>query len=425
MADPTVPPSGSKPMRFIARRDLGGYASQLPVLEQIAGIELEKPFVLLCGPNGSGKTALLRAMRLSLGLMGERLGRGLVELEENPLALLPKEEQAGRERNTGTFWREQILKQVPFLLDVEKMGWSGQRSWLFDSRKETSLVSGAGSLDADLNYHVMKLASGGGRVSHGQALRGGWWHAIEWALGGIDAGDPFDRGVSDTQALIWERFAAGAAPAARPCERWLLLDEPEVALDVEAQVTGLAAIVANAEIGHLRVFCASHSPLFAAGLGEHPNVQVLDLSPPGTKSWYSCLKRGLEIVGDMTTVIAVGRDIRCNVEKARQRREEQAARELEKLRQQAAVLVEKLPWKDQAGIVLARRHPDGRAPERVGGMRNFDWDRADGPLQTKGIFKNGKLTPLGRAIGDLLIEREFDPADEPPPKPRAARKKQV
>jgi ABC-type hemin transport system ATPase subunit len=71
----------------------------------------------------------------------------------------------------------------------------------------------------------------------------------------------------------------------RSTERWLLLDEPEAALDIEAVMIGLSLLIRAAAPAKLRVLCASHGPMFAAGMAEDPNVQVVDLG--GAQPWFA------------------------------------------------------------------------------------------------------------------------------------------
>lgn len=295
-------------MRLAVRSDLGGYAAALPQLAAVAKVGIEKPFVLLCGHNGSGKTALLHMLRNAIGLSGARAGRaGGGEFER----LLDPEEAGGDPGKLaawrGGFARGKMPDKSPGVLDLGALGWAGQRTWLFDSRGETEML-GSSAFDEDIGYHAAMLVGGAKRASHGQALRHGWTQALRWGAGGLEAPDPYDEGRRLPPArreLL--KLAMGDAKE-RPAERWLLLDEPEVALDAEAQFLGFATLIRHAAPGRLRVFCASHSPLFAAGLADDPNVQVLDLGGEA-RPWFAVQKAALIRAADPAALAKAAEDV--------------------------------------------------------------------------------------------------------------------
>ena len=294
-------------MRFVVRSDLGGYAGSKDELRALADMEVEKPFVLLTGPNGAGKSALLRMIRASIGLEGERAGHFGTEFSR-PVDKDESGDDLGKlAAYVHGFDGPKAPRDFPGVLDVRQLGWTGQRSWLFDSRAETNLVA-ASSFGADMMHQVAMVAGGAARVSHGQLLRRSWGDALHWALGYDPALDPYDnRNIPKGRKALIEALA----PTGRSDERWLLLDESEVAIDVEQLVLGLSLLLETAEIGKLRVFCASHSPLFAAGMAEHRNVQVVDLGGP--KPWLAAQQAAMMIASSPSEISRIAGVVTKNI----------------------------------------------------------------------------------------------------------------
>ena len=235
-----------------------GYASDALRSSGVDGTTIDKPFVFLTGPNGSGKSALLRGIRASIGVLGERAGQKI--------------------RTEGMFGRADE-RDVPARLDLEALGWNGQDTHLFDSRETSALAKSSTFDEGNMLHHVSMIAGGGSRVSHGQFVSRDWWSALEWAV----------------------------APSEDERERWLLLDEPETAIDAEKLIIGFAALLEAAEPGRLRVFCASHSLLFASGLTRHEKIQTIDLGE--RVDWVSTARIALDISADAEKLSDVGRSI--------------------------------------------------------------------------------------------------------------------
>lgn len=288
-------------MRLTLRRDLGGYA--LPTLAKtlIDHTWIDHPFVLLTGPNGSGKSAVLRAVRASMGLRGERAGQLDTPFQPHldPSTTDDPERLATQVLSPGR--GEVPADHVPAVFSLEDLGWRGQQTYLFDSRA-ASQIANAASFDHDMSYHVSLIAGRGRNVSHGQFVSRTWWEAIEWAAGLHDLPDPWKSAPSPAKAAVRASALAGAEPST---ERWLLLDEPETAIDAEALLIGLSVLLSLAEPGTLRVLCASHSLLFAAGLSDHPKIQTVDIG--GT--WLDTQKIALNVASRIDKVDDVGRDI--------------------------------------------------------------------------------------------------------------------
>lgn len=291
-------------MKIALRRDLGGYALDVVAASDIDGLEIQKPFVLLTGPNGSGKSALMRAIRATIGLRGERAGQLNEEFVHH---LDPKSEtDVGR---LATYRREsrdgaEPQKHVPAVLDLEQLGWSGQPTYYFDSRAASSLAS-KGSIDDDIGFHISMIAGGGANVSHGQFVSKSWWDALHWAVGLSEEKTAWEnQHVTPARRKVLEEGLKEDAPSA---ERWLFIDEPETAIDAEALMIGLSVLLKIAEEGRLRVFCASHSLLFAAGLAKHEKVQVVDMG--GKSPWFNTQEIVLRIAGDRDKIESIGEDI--------------------------------------------------------------------------------------------------------------------
>lgn len=407
--------------RLVVREDLGGYGASNPALTSIAGVELVKPFVLLCGPNGSGKTSMLRMIRAAMGLTGERQGSARGDEFAPPIKLPECDGDLGKMAAWASSFRGgNLAKGLPGVLDVRALGWRGQRSWLFDSRSETQMTSAA-TFDDDIGYHASMIMGGASRRSHGEVLRGGWFRAVQWGLGLSDVPDAYDTPHRLPESRR-ELFKAVSSDAQRPSERWLLLDEPEAALDMDAQVVGLATLIRNAAFGSLRVFCASHSPLFAAGLADDPSVQVVDLgSRTKGLSWFSVQKVALANAADPATLDKMSNkvveNIKAHAEAERKAVADKAEADLTKA------------WKGltprlQAFIVLAAGLPDGVLPRALKtGTRLRDTDVMD--MYDRGLVSNRRevtqLTPMGFQAAARIQALGLPPYTPPTPRKKAAK----
>ena len=295
-------------MKLSLRHDLGGYALEQLIVANINETNLEKPFILFTGPNGSGKSAIMRAIRSSLGLRGERLGHTDTEWGDYKLTKEEADGDIGRlAAHVRSMGEIKAPKYVPAVVYITALGWEGQQTYLFDSR-EASSITKKGEFDHDIAYHVSMIAGGGNRVSHGQFVSKTWWEAIEWAIGKIN----IDGGHSRSRPDAFLEAALGGIQPSN--ERWLFIDEPETAIDSEALIIGLSVLLQAAETGRLRIFCASHSLLFAAGLVDHPKIQMIDLG--GRSPWIDTQKIALRIAGDHAKIEEIGWDILSKMTKS-------------------------------------------------------------------------------------------------------------
>jgi energy-coupling factor transporter ATP-binding protein EcfA2 len=323
-------------VKLVPRFDLGGFATELPGIRNISGTEITAPFVLLHGPNGSGKTSLLKMLWGVHGLSGEGTGFRPMDLHENRLSGL--DAAGGDVGRLALFEPElhgnpRIRRGSPGILDARELGWTGHRMYLLSTRSTTAAASQSHFNDHDFTAHLNQILASKA-ASHGQLLLRDWNRVLAWAGGLIDLPDPFDRtrpsstGVNDywTGAVlahhdIYEALAGHPAGSPRrPAERWLLLDEPDMALDMPNFFAIMATLMAACETGGLRVFCASHSPLFAAGLANHPTVQVVDLAAGSferTKTILS-LASDIDAIGERGRAVLVG--FRKAAEEADQRK---------------------------------------------------------------------------------------------------------
>lgn len=294
-------------MRISLRRDLPGYATDAIAASGVDGTGIVRPFVLLTGPNGCGKSALLRAIRASMGLRGERMGSSQADFGEKYLDMAQVDGDLGRGATTATGIGRSghgAAGHVPAVVDVTALGWTGQDSYLFDSRAASAMASKA-DLGDDMEYHVSLIMNGGKNVSHGQFVQKTWQEALHWAAGLADVrGGWPDVRVGSPRRGFLDAALGGVAPST---ERWLFLDEPETAIDAEALLLGMSVLLELAEEGRLRVFCASHSLLFAAGLARNPKIQTIDMG--GKQPWLRTQEIALTIAGDREKVGSVGRDI--------------------------------------------------------------------------------------------------------------------
>lgn len=323
-------------MRLELREDMGGYAADLLKKADIAGKIIDKPFVFLTGPNGSGKSAILRAIRASVGVQGERGGklRGDYadidpENANGDLAKLAGYVNDGRNGKIGA--------HVPAFFRPEALGWKGQATYLFDSRVASAITSRS-DFDDDMAYHVSLIVGGGKNVSHGEFVKKTWWEAIEWALGTTSVSNPWEtRTASPARKALLEKILGKKPARSRqkskpgvltfhdevklpefdtPAEKWLFIDEPETAIDAETLLVGIAVLLEAAEIGKLRVFCASHSLLFPAGLVQHPKVQTIDLG--ANLGWMKTQEIALKVAADSDKLRTIGTDL---IKRIKERRE--------------------------------------------------------------------------------------------------------
>lgn len=409
------------PMRISVRSDLGGYAVGLPGIRAVEGVEITKPFVLFVGANGSGKTALIRMMRAAMGLDGDRTGHAGDTVADDRTRLPTLEEcenDLGRMAAcvSGRVSGIRMDQRDPGVLDVAELGWRGERSWLYSSRSETVLRASP-TFDRDIGYHAGMLADTGPRASHGQVLRGAWGHTLRWAHASLTHDDPYDRpeDLAPVRRALWDAVRArdGDPAAPRPRERWVFLDEPEVALDMHSLLWGLSALVHNAAPGRLRVFCASHSPLFAAGLADHPNVQVVDLGAEvagenngfDTAEWFRLQRNALRLAADRgaTDGFALEVALRCQAQGEHERQErERAARA-----RMAAALRGMTPF--MKGLLMgALDAGEGEVALAVDGKR-VPWRtvfslRDRGIVRTEGMGRSERawLTPFGGEVARHL-----------------------
>ncbi len=292
-------------MKLTLRRDLGGYALDAVIKAGIDGTVIDRPFVLLTGPNGSGKSALLRGIRATIGLRGERAGQLESEFGNRPIDMDQADGDIERMNTHVTSFRnEGAADYVPVVFDLKDLGWKGQSTYLFDSRS-ASTIAEKSSFGDDIGYHISLIAGGGKKASHGQFVARTWWEALGWAAGleNIDGGWSRGSNVPARKALL-EAALGGGEPSK---ERWLFIDEPETAIDAEALFVGLSVLLKLAEVGKLRVVCASHSLLFAAGLMHHPKIQVVDLGPGA--AWLKTQEIVLNLSRDGEKISQVGEDI--------------------------------------------------------------------------------------------------------------------
>jgi energy-coupling factor transporter ATP-binding protein EcfA2 len=387
------------------RADLGGWATNIPALSGL-DVAVEKPVVVLYGPNGSGKTTLLRMLRAATGLVGER--QGWEQSRVKPYGYDTDPAACGGDPGKLAAWcsvgtvmerRYGMPRDLPGVLDVEALGWHGHRTWLYDSRKATEGLGASQVSDIETGRHVAQLFDSRSQ-SHGETLRGDWHEAILWARGDVSAPDPYDGELSGKDACMGVLRDA-LFPSGRPEERWLLLDEPETTLDAEALAVGLAWLVDKAEIGKLRVFVASHSFLFPAGLASHPKVQVVDLGQGGR--WLENSREALRIAADPSAVGKVAADLDAAFEESA-RRAEAAARAADRK------LVARLGAVQRAALVEALSVDGRRLPERVADGRKLSEAALDGLgdkdlvdlRRGRGFARYGVLTAEGERIARMI-----------------------
>lgn len=94
-------------MQFVLRSDLGGRASELPPLLELANVKITKPMVILVGGNGAGKSSLFAALRQATGLVGE--GTGAFEERDGLGKPLPFPRNWGRDTGPVDLARHALL----------------------------------------------------------------------------------------------------------------------------------------------------------------------------------------------------------------------------------------------------------------------------------------------------------------------------
>ena len=80
-------------MQIRPRFDLPGYAMGLPAIKAMDGLVLDRPVTIFWGPNGCGKTSILRMMASITGLVGR--GTGCVPMQAHERRLKSLEEARG------------------------------------------------------------------------------------------------------------------------------------------------------------------------------------------------------------------------------------------------------------------------------------------------------------------------------------------
>lgn len=292
-------------MKLTIRHDLGGYAADVVRDAGVDGTVLDRPFTLITGPNGSGKSAVMRGIRATIGLRGERAGHLQSEFGNRPIGMETADGDVERMNTHVTSFREEgAADYVPVVFDLKDLGWKGQPTYLFDSRA-ASTIAEKSSFDDDMGYHISLIMGGGKKASHGQFVARTWWEAMHWAAGLAEIDGGWSRGSDmPVRRALLEAALGGGEPST---ERWIFVDEPETAIDAEALFLGLSILLELAEIGRLRVVCASHSLLFAAGLMHHPKIQVLDLGAGG--GWLKTQEIVLGLSRDQDKIADVGRDM--------------------------------------------------------------------------------------------------------------------
>src|SRR5262249_4846205 len=149
----------------VSRLVLRGVALALGGRPVLAGVDLALAggeLLLLAGPNGAGKTTLLRA---AAGLL--RPAAGAVELDGQPLAALPRREQAGR----LAFVPQETA--VPFPFTAGQLVLLGRTPHLgllaFESKADVAAAQAALArlrLEALTDRSVLELSAGERQLVH-------------------------------------------------------------------------------------------------------------------------------------------------------------------------------------------------------------------------------------------------------------------
>ncbi len=357
-----APPRTVAPMTLRPRLDLGGYASEVPLVAKLAGTVLDRPMTVFWGPNGCGKTTVLRMMAAVTGLVGSGPGylpfgahkRRLPSLKaaEGDIGILALAEglPLGRHFRKAKAELEPLKERydwprgAPGVMDARALGWTGQRIWHYAGRDQiTAGARTAFNSMEDMGAQIVRTLRSNSS-SFGQMLMPEVNTLLRWAFAVPGApGDVFDLPPPEKEAGSVNDVWSGAylAPSivyeacsgrrsgdpGRPEERWLLLDEPETGLSIPIQVRLFAALMRAAETGPARVFLASHSPLVLT-MADSPLVQVVDMSG----GWLEEAREAMRLLGTPAAFAGAGaaieKGMRAAADKARREAEkERAARE--------------------------------------------------------------------------------------------------
>lgn len=277
-----------------------GYADERLRKTFEKGVKIEKPFVFLTGPNGSGKSSCLRGIRSTIGLTGERMGQeGEVLGAEGTKYAKEKKEELFFSKN----------EKPSAVFDLKALGWTGQESYLFDSRAASSVASKS-NFEQDMLYHLTLVAGGGSKVSHGEFIAHTLEEALDWACGG-----PLRFGGKAHTDKNREEIKKSLSKGKPSSERWLFLDEPENGIDIDRLLIVLSVLIYTAKPGKLRVFCSSHSPLFVTGIIDHPKVQTIDFKGHRGEDWVTTQLRAMRFVSDCEKFEKTGKNISENINK--------------------------------------------------------------------------------------------------------------
>lgn len=373
----------TRPMKLTLHQTQTGYADKELRDQFAAGVEITSPFVLFTGQNGSGKSAILRGIRSTIGLSGERFGQACQVHGAIDTAL-----QTTDRPDRHSIFSDRRRPSAVF--DLEDLGWQGQSCYLFDSRAASEMGSKHSFDEGDMLYHVGLIAGGGNQVSHGQFVTKTWNEAIEWACGAP---------IESRNDMDWNddrRHVRGQLTSNPSQERWLFLDEPEGAIDVERLIAGMAALLYAAQEGRLRVFCSSHSLLFASGLADHPKVQVINMKSDHGNDWMEVKKRALKAVQDRAWIDRVGKQINETIA--------QESRAYKSPTPRAKKTVSKARVRNKSELQAEKVYNNLPAAQRSAMTQRGKFSAAGlsrdtmKALERRKIMQDGRLTQLGRNV---------------------------